>query len=334
MLPYESLSLRGQVQRMRALAWEALAQYAVRVTRLKFLGWFTNLMFRVDTAEGDPYVLRICSPGWRTVGDLQAEVMWLCALESEPEIGAPVLMPSRTGERIVHAMAAGVPGERRCILMSWIPGVSLGKHLSEPNLEKMGVLFARLHLQAGGWTPPQGFSTRRMDRVLARQEPEALFGGPPAGAITPSIWQTWERARSLVQQAYARRYALPGLRVIHHDLWHDNIKLHRGRLHPLDFEDTVWGYPVQDIAMALQDLMEVVPAERYEPLLAALRGGYERLLPWPEAFESEIDTFRAGRMLWVANYVARFQGAHLKEHLERLAPQLERFFATGKLRLS
>jgi Ser/Thr protein kinase RdoA (MazF antagonist) len=330
--PFEDLTLRGQIRRMRTLAWDALAQYDIQVARLCFLGWFTNLMFRVEAADGGAHVLRICTPGWRSEADLLAEVMWLAALENTPEIRAPVLHPARDGSRVVLARAEGVTGDRRCILMRWTPGVNLGKRLDEANLEKMGSLFARLHAQAESWTPPVGFYARRMDRVLAREEPDALFGEAALERSAPPIQLVWEQARQVVTAAYQRRYALPGLHVIHHDLWHDNIKLYRSRLLPLDFEDTSWGYPVQDIAMAMQDLMQDVSPERYDPLLRAFRRGYESLRPWPEAYEGEMDIFRVGRMLWVANYVAWQQRLYLNDHLQRLAPVLEDFFATGRLR--
>ena len=126
--------------------------------------------------------------------------------------------------------------------------------------------------------------------------------------------------------------SLQAPRLIHHDLWHGNIKVYRGRLFPLDFEDTVWGYPVQDIAMALQDLMLDVSPQDYEPLADALRFGYESRLDWPEQSPGQIDLFRAGRMFWVANYVARYQRQHLAEHLEWVAGLLKLFLETGKLR--
>ena len=84
--------------------------------------------------------------------------------------------------------------------------------------------------------------------------------------------------------------------------------------------------------MALQDLMSDVEADDFKPLQAALRAGYESLRPWPESYPNQIDVFRAGRILWVANYVARFQRQYLQEHLDRLAPQLECFLETGLVR--
>ena len=54
---------------------------------------------------------------------------------------------------------------------------------------------------------------------------------------------------------------------------------------------------------------------------------------WPEDEAGQIDTFRAGRLLWVSNYVAQFERQYLQEHLEFWAGPLERFLDTGKLRL-
>ena len=317
---------------MRALAWDALRQYDLPVSSLQLLGWFTNLMFRVETADSQRFVLRICSPNWRTDEDRRAEVAWLLALAKTADIEAPVPQPARNGACIIEARAAGVPGTRPCLLMSWLPGVNLGKHLNEANLSKMGVLFARMHLHSASWTPPSGFTTRRMSRVLARDEPDVLFSEATRTIFNPRTRPVWEQAKQVVEAAYTRLYSHDGLQVIHHDLWHDNIKLHHGRLHPLDFEDTVWGYPVQDIAMAMQDLMSDVPPERYEPLLEAFRDGYETSTIWPEAYGGEMDTFRVGRMLWIANYVALNQTQYLGDHLERNLPMLENYLRTGKLR--
>jgi Ser/Thr protein kinase RdoA (MazF antagonist) len=329
--PFEQLTQRGRTRRLRQLALNALQQYDLDVAQLSLLGMFTNALFRVRTTDGQSYVIRLCTPGWRSETDIRSEMMWLNALASETEIGAPRPIPSRSGEFLIEA---SVPGAAtRCALMTWIPGRRLGKHLTPANLEKMGQLFARLHDFSDRYVPPPGFTTRKMDRVLAREEPDALWGDASAwDGIDPAVRSTIEQVKQRVDEAYRQLYASPGLRVIHHDLWHDNIHLHRGRLYPLDFEDTVWGYPVQDIAMALQDLMQDVPSEAFEPLQAAFRRGYESLLPWPEAYPGQIDTFRAGRMLWVANFVARHQRQHLAEHFTWLAQQFQPYLATGLLR--
>ena len=84
--------------------------------------------------------------------------------------------------------------------------------------------------------------------------------------------------------------------------------------------------------MALQDLMLDVEPAAYEPLLRAFRQGYETRAAWPEGYEGQIDTFRVGRLFWVANYVARYQRQYLREHVDWTARMVEGFLETGRLR--
>jgi Ser/Thr protein kinase RdoA (MazF antagonist) len=136
-----------------------------------------------------------------------------------------------------------------------------------------------------------------------------------------------ERLHRHVEDAYMA-VDRSDLRVIHCDLWHDNIKLHQGVLHPLDFEDTVWGFRAHDIAMAMLDLLDDTDAERYPGLLAAFRRGYETFLPWPE---DPIEPFQMGRMLWILNWVARNQPESLTDAVEHRVPAFEHYEQTGKV---
>ncbi len=331
---FEQLSSEAQAARLRALAVRALEAYALDVREVRLVGLYTNAIFRVATTDDSSYMMRVCQPGWRTDTDLRSEAMWLQALDRETDIGAPRPVMARDGAYLVRTEAEGVPEAHRCCVMSWTPGVVLeDERLTEENLFQMGALFARLHAQAADFEPPAGFTQRRMDTLFARGEEDALFSAENREAFTPRAWEIIERVRAQVAAAYEQLYADPaGLRVIHHDLWHGNIKIHAGRLYPLDFEDTVWGYPVQDIAMAWQDLMKDVAPESYEPLTRAFRAGYEQRLAWPESYAGQIDLFRAGRMLWVANYVARFERKYLSEHLTWLTGEFEKFLETGTIR--
>jgi len=294
---------------------------------------FTNTLFRFWDAHGSSFMIRICTPGWRTDTDLQSEVVWLQAINRDTDIGVPQPYSSKDGRFIVLARADGVPEPCRCMVMSWVPGVLLGERLTEENLFKMGVLFAKLHKYATCFIPTPGFTRRKMDRIFARGEEDLLVSEACRKRISSKHIYILDRVRAVVDLAFEQLYGNPvGLRVIHNDLWHGNLKIYRGRLHPLDFEDTIWGYPVQDIAMAFQDLMMDVPPGRFEPLKDAFRFGYESKCEWPEEYGGQIDTFRAGRMLWVANYVARYEPEHLQEHFEWASHLFEEFLATGMLR--
>jgi len=148
MKAYESQTSRSKARRLRELAIHALDQYRLEVVDIQLVGMFTNTLFRLRLAPGETYILRICRPGWRTDTDLRSEAMWLQALNRDTDIGVPQPLPARNGDFIIEAGADGVPGDRRCMLLSWLPGTLLGKRLTEENLFKMGVLFAQIHAQA------------------------------------------------------------------------------------------------------------------------------------------------------------------------------------------
>ena len=90
------------------------------------------------------------------------------------------------------------------------------------------------------------------------------------------------------------------MRLLHGDFHVWNVLVHRGQLAAIDFEDLMWGWPIQDIGTAFYYLF-------HRPDFAAVRDGfrrgYEQVSPWPEAEPGDLETFIAGRALVLANDV-------------------------------
>lgn len=333
MKPYRDLTLAGKLRRLHKLAVATLALYDLQSPELTFHGFETNLLYRVTTASGERFMLRLAMPGWRTFEDLQAEASWLGALNLETTLSVPSILPARAGEYVQPIRMPGVPDTWNASLMSWVPGRLLRHYLSERNLEKMGVLFAELHHHGASWHPPAGFTTRRFEHWLSRGEENLIADG--TGSMQPDgISALPSRARALLQRLHVHLESAyeaidrRDLRVIHCDLWHDNIKLYRGVLRPLDFEDTVWGFRSHDIAMAMLDLLEDTDKARYSVLLAAFRRGYQACMAWPE---DPIEPFQIGRLLWKINWVARRQSQYLVSMVERHMPLLEHYERSGRV---
>jgi Ser/Thr protein kinase RdoA (MazF antagonist) len=337
MKPYHELSSGGKLRRLRELALAALAQYDLDRPRLVYHAFETNLLYRVTTASGERYMLRLASPDWRTFEDLRSEAWWLEALRRDTTLAVPSIVRARSGEAVLPMSAPGIPDIWHASLMSWVPGRLLRYYLSERNLAKMGSLFARLHLHGASWMPPEGFSSRRFEHWLSRGEENLI--APDAGAagattqpdhvaaLPPRARDLLQRLHHHVESAYAA-VDRSDLRVIHCDLWHDNVKLYRGVLQPLDFEDTVWGFRVHDIAMGMLDLLEDTDEGRYAELLPAFRRGYEAHLPWPE---DPIEPFQVGRLLWKINWVALQQPQWLSSMVGRHIPLLKHYERTGEV---
>lgn len=324
---FDELPWPEKRQRFRALAYDALSRYTLNVRRLELVSDETNLIYRVTTADGAHYALRLADARWRTKGDADSEAMWLDALARDTPIPVPRIVPARNGDPIVMPHSDAVPFAFHALLMGWIPGVLLGKRLSEPNLLKMGQLFGQLHLHGAAWQPPAGFTTRRFENFMARGEADRFLSEGYTAAYTPATLELLHLMRAHVEAAYAALDPAD-LRVIHCDLWHDNIKIHRGTLYPFDFEDTIWGYRLHDIAMAMLDLYEVLDMARYERLLAAFRRGYEEHLAWPAG---DMTKLQIGRILWRINNSTRFDLDRRKKDAAFNAELFRRYLATGKL---
>ena len=271
-------------------------------------------------------MLRLASPGWRSLEDLRSEALWIKALARDTTIPVPVVMQSRSGEYVLSMRSRNIPDTWYASLMKWVPGRNLGNYLTAANLEKMGRLFAELHHHGAVWSPPSGFTKRRFEHWLSRGEENRIIDGQ-ASKQDPAVTDLINRMHRHVEDAYSA-IDRKDLRVIHCDLWHDNIKLHRGILQPLDFEDTVWGFRAHDIAMAMLDLLEDTNDERYPRLLKAFRSGYEAHMKWPD---DPIEPFQVGRLLWKINWVARMAPKWTADSINHHVPVFAHYERTGQV---
>ena len=111
----------------------------------------------------------------------------------------------------------------------------------------------------------------------------------------------FRRAAERVEAAIARLHATGPMRLLHGDLHVWNVLVHRGQLAAIDFEDLMWGWPIQDIGTALYYLY-------HRPDFAAVRSTASAgaTSEWPRGRRpnpATWSTFIAGRALVLANDV-------------------------------
>jgi len=323
MKPYTALSVRGQARRLRLLAWEALKHYDLGVRRLSLVTNDLNGIFRVDVEGGQKYILRVTRPeGGHNRDHIAAEMDWLAALDRDTDLHVPRPIPAHDGSFVVQAGAPGVPEPRLCAIFTWVPGTDLAEHLSPLNIAKLGTLMAALHAHALTYRPPAGITLLHFDRVFPFPEPVVLFDERYVALFPAERRLVYERAIDWVQGAIDRLKAnAEPMRILHNDLHQWNVRYYRGTLFPIDFEDLMLGWPVQDIATTLYYFF---PLDNYQSLRDAFREGYTRHNPWPERYPGEIEAFIAAQGLSLANFVLndpnpawRLQAAEFVERIEK-----------------
>jgi Ser/Thr protein kinase RdoA (MazF antagonist) len=282
---------------LHQLARHALAAFDVQPGRLRLIARRFNAVFRVDTPSGDRYALRISPPAAQTQPQIEAELAWLLALARDTDLCVPVPQLAANGHPLVIASLPDAPEPRACALFGWLPGTLLSDRLTPRDVERAGALSAHLHHHAGTYHPAPGFVRPVYDRPFPRNESPRLW----AADLPPPQLNVFRRAAERVQIAINRRIEVgEPWRVIHSDLHPDNLLVRRESVCALDFEDMVWGFPVQDVGITTYYLRRYATGD---VLAAAFRRGYETVRPWPESYSGEVDTFTAGRALVIANWM-------------------------------
>jgi Ser/Thr protein kinase RdoA (MazF antagonist) len=299
MQPFERLTMRGQLGRLRRLGEEALQAYELTPSRLVPLAHEENTTFLVIVDRGDRYVLRIHRVSGtpfhppRTIAEVRSETAWLSAIRRETDLVVPQPVASANGSPVTVAEADGVPGSRTCVLFRWHPGRFIDRGLTPTHLERVGRFMARLHEHALCFEPPPDFQRWRIGDTTGSIAAyiAATVGdvfGPRGRGIAEDVISSAQR----IQRELGTGRDVYGL--IHADLHQDNYFFHQGQVRSIDFDDCGWGHFAYDLTVTLS---EVRTRPEYASLRAALLRGYREVRPFSVEHEPHLETFYRLRLL-------------------------------------
>jgi Ser/Thr protein kinase RdoA (MazF antagonist) len=286
---------------MRTVAWRALAHWPLDVVRVRALPDATNGVFRLDTVDGGKYAMRVSlgPPIGHTPEETRSEAEWLHALALQAAVPVPDPVPTVEGDYVVVESAEGVPNERPCSVYTWLEGPLLADRIDPSAMEAYGSAMASLHEAALTFEPSSLFTADAFDSVYPYDDPFVLFESVGEGLLPPRRRALFEEAFGVVADVITELERREPMRMTHADLHVWNAKIFRGRVGVFDFEDMLWGWPVQDIGTALYYLWS---RDDFDELCRHFRIGYETVAPWPDP-GGHVDTFIAGRTLVMANDV-------------------------------
>ena len=297
MRPFETLGRSGQVRRLARMAQAALAEFSIDDARLIPLKHRENTTFRVDTAAGKRFVLRITQPERHTVAAVRSEMIWLDALNRTTDVIVPQPMPTREGELLTSIQVDGVPEPRICVLLRWMDGRFVNRGLTASHLYRVGVLTAKLQNFSAQFVTPPGFVRREVDGLTYFSQPQddnyspasvaqalqLVAANRPAGDVAV-VEAALTRVQAMMRELGGRP-EMYGL--IHGDLHQWNYLFHQGHARAIDFDDCGYGLFIYDLCVTLS---EVQDKENYPALRAALLAGYRNVRPLPAAHEAYLDT--------------------------------------------
>ena len=309
------------IKELESFSFQILSKYPIDVKSAVSINYEYNATLRIETNSGELFALRINTNSPRTPENLKAEIAWVRHLAVDGRVKVPQPIKNLQGDfhtSILHEISGRM---FHCVLYSWIEGNELEDEPTEEQLIALGAAMATMHLIAQHFTLPPGAALPRFDDALWWTEDFLLS--------EKSLLDT--DAKSLISQALAaiktgvdKLYADSKPILIHADMHGGNVLWHKGSLSVIDFDDSGFGLPLQDLATAMYYLD--TPEQD-----AAFRQGYESIAPIPECSEKEMKMLFLQRRIILLNYLYETSNlehrsmipAYQEETLRRIRTYLE-----------
>jgi Ser/Thr protein kinase RdoA (MazF antagonist) len=261
-----------RIERYERLARKALAVYALEDSDLRFMGWTSNIVFRVQTDDGR-WALRICPPD-TDHNAIMRELLWLVAIGRDTRLSVPEPVIMRSGELFRSVSMPGISGFHPCMLFRWVKG-QFADEITAQHLRAVGHVTATLHQHARSFRWPEEIALPSAPLISIA---ESLSETATRHASSEDL-ETLQEAVSAIRRVTRSLGDEPSVfGTIHGDLQRGNILFHEGEARPIDFECVQTNFYGYDIAATLRELM---PRANLEELKNAYFEGYSAVRPLP-----------------------------------------------------
>jgi len=263
-----------------------------------------NHTYRVeDPTSGTRYALRVHRPGYRTVQEIESELMWIDALRAGGTVDTPRAIVSSDGRRVVE-VALPQFGPRSVVMFEWLDGVSPDLDAGDAaarQFEILGAISARMHDHARLWVRPEHFRRPRWD-YQSTIGPRGHWGlwQDGLGVGTEERRQLERLDATIASRLRAFGEDTERFGLIHADMRLANLLVDGERVRVIDFDDCGFSWYMYDFATAVS-FMEDHP--RVPELREAWVRGYRSTGELEPAAEGELQTFVMLRRLLLVAWI-------------------------------
>ncbi len=220
------------------------------------------------------YAMRVWRRGWRDVDIVEVELKFLDYLRQRD---FPASTPLRTRSGELYFKVGSLEGARAVAMYTWAPGQKFGEALDKRTAERIGALFAEMHLLGLEYLGNRRPSTNDVVSFMVSLPPllEFLHDRPEDAAFYEKL------APRIVERLEQVAHEAVPLGLCHRDFHPANVHVDEsGRITFLDFDGTGHDFLMQDVKnFTFGNLFFDFPAAYGE----AFERGYETVRPFTAA---------------------------------------------------
>lgn len=284
---------------------KALEKYDLDVVKTDFFCQYTNVFYKIHDSAGKVYGMKICQEQSNKLEDNLCEVFFLSQLSDKVDFPVPQIVKSKDGMGVTLISSDVFDIPKRTILYKWIEGKEFEANRSVELFFELGRAMAQLHKATDGVSIPEKIKPKKWDNVFYFRDEGVVykneifrdgFGNKGIVLYNEAIEFANRHLQSTIE-----KYPLI---LLHGDINPWNVLLCEGKLGIIDFEDSILGYPAQDIAVMLYYYRY---NKEYKEFKESLISGYNSEIPIAKFDEFELEILMIARRLNFINYVLIIQ---------------------------
>ncbi len=285
------------------IARRALEHYNKKFDAVEFFTKETSTIYRAIDAESRAYALKIYDEASSNSDDNLIEVLILEAIAKSGSIPVAELIENRGGETVTLVTDHRSKTTRRAVLSRWLGGADFKGNESEAGFIKLGALTAELHRIMSGIAIPGQLRPKKWNQVFYfRDEKPVYKEAKYREKAGPEFEAVMDAAVPVLNEHLQRIYGHEPPQLLHGDLNPWNVKIDDETLSILDFEDSIDGPRIHDLAILLYYYRED-PNHSYERVKGWVLEGYARINPTGELRDDDFEILFTARLANFLNHV-------------------------------
>ncbi len=309
------------------IARRALEHYNKKFVAVEFFAKETSTIYKAIDAKSRAYALKIYDEASSNSDDNIIEVLILEAIANSGSIPVAELIENRGGEKVTLVTDPRSKATRRAVLSRWLGGVDWKGNESEAGFIRLGALTAELHRILSEIAIPGQVRPKKWDQVFYfRDEKPVYKEAQHREKAGPEFEALMDAAVPVLDEHLQRIYGQEPPQLLHGDLNPWNIKTDDGTLSILDFEDSIYGPRVHDLAILLYYYRDD-PEHCYERVKGWILEGYARISPAGELRDGDFEILFTARLANFLNHVLTLDEDYrefIESGLSRLRAFLQR----------